>query len=97
MMKSRKYNVGDVLNNRVIISINGRFVKVECLSCGRIRSDFPSELAKHNCICRKKDSGRFSGKAYSNSKEKIQAIKKKYANGVSNKIVEDFVNELFGM
>ncbi|MBQ0165487.1 MAG: hypothetical protein KBT02_00080 [Treponema sp.] len=96
MRTHRKYHVGDIINDRVIIKVDGRFAIAECLKCGRIRKTFPSEFSKMNCICRKKDSGRFSGKIYKNTTEKLQRIKEKYKNGVTTEHITEMLNSLIG-
>lgn len=42
-----------------------------------------------------KKQRRYSGLKYKNSKEKLNQIREKYKNGVSKKIIEKMVNELF--
>lgn len=39
----------------------------------------------------KQHTQRYSGKKYTNSKEKLEAIKQKYKNGVTNDILNDFI------
>lgn len=42
----------------------------------------------------KQHTQRHSGKEYINSKEKLEAIKQKYKNGVTDEILNDFIRSL---
>lgn len=42
----------------------------------------------------KQHTQRYSGKTYTNSKEKLEAIKQKYKNGVTDDILNDFIRSL---
>lgn len=94
MRTPRKHFVGDVISDRVIISVNGRHAQLECLKCGKIVKGTPSDFFNRYCPCRKKESNRYSGKVYKNSKEKLQSIKEKYKNGVTDEIMKEFMNNL---
>lgn len=43
----------------------------------------------------RKAYGRFSGKDYENSEERLNEIREKYKNGVTDEIVFEFVNKFF--
>jgi len=43
----------------------------------------------------RKTYGRFSGKVYENDQSKLDAIREKYKNGVTDEIVFEFVNKFF--
>ena len=94
MRTHRKHFVGDVISDRVIISVNGKQSQLECLKCGKIVKGAPSDFFNRYCPCRKKESNRYSGKVYKNSKEKLQSIKEKYKNGVTTEILNEFIKTI---
>ena len=94
MRTPRKHFVGDVISDRVIISVNGGQAQLECLKCGKIVKGTPSNFFNRYCTCRKKESNRYSGKVYKNSKEKLQSIKEKYKNGVTTEILNEFIKTI---
>lgn len=78
-----------------------------CESCG---SDFESKNNKQRFCCRecflehqqrkqrqkirKKKTMRFSGDIYTNSEERLNAIKEKYKNGITKEILKEFAESL---
>lgn len=51
-------------------------------------------IAEYGNSKRKYKCGRFSGLDYENSKERLDEIKEKYKNGVTDKMVEDWINSV---
>lgn len=41
-------------------------------------------------------NGRYSGKEYTNSSDKLKALREKYKNGVTDKTVKDMLDKLIG-
>lgn len=52
-------------------------------------------IAEYGNSKRKYQYGRFSGLDYENSEERLNEIREKYKNGVTDEIVFEFVNKFF--
>lgn len=91
-MKEFKYKIGEVINDRKVIKRNPGRYWVMCTNCGKIAICNVSALDKAKCKCKRNYSKRFSGKNYSNSKEKLEQIKNKYKNGIPKEEIKNWLN-----
>lgn len=79
-------------------------MQVECVVCGKKFVTGYKNCVSCSAECKKiyhrmylftfirqRDNVRNSGKKYTNSKEKLLAIKEKYKNGVSKELIEDWL------
>ena len=63
-----------------------------CEGAGITREEYHKMV--HDAIGRAKYNGRASGKKYTNSPEKLNQLKEKYKNGVSDKMIEEWISSL---
>lgn len=95
-MNKRKYKIGDIINGRNIINYVAGCYIVNCPLCGSTIKANVIDLENHSCRCLFKDKGRnrFSGRQYINSPEKIELIRQKYKNGITDEIMNEFMKDL---
>lgn len=72
----------------IVTYIDKAHRQLECPLCGEKIIVLKENICNRYCHC-KKHTKRFSGKIYENTPEKLAAIKEKYKNGVTDRILEE--------
>lgn len=84
MSGKRKYNIGYVIQNWKIINVISQFCEIECINCGKVLNKRLCNVIHSPPLCSCLDLG-------NKQKEKIQALKEKYKNGVTMEILQEWL------
>lgn len=88
------YKLGDRIGDRVLVGRTAdKKLILKCIYCGALIKDSATNAMKRKCLCMGKQR-RFSGLTYVNPPEKIEALKEKYKNGVTEEILQEFFEKL---